>query len=237
MTGTAGQPTRVCVVADLGDESLPHDLVRLEELLITLAVWAEEAAQPDGDGWTPPGPLAGGAARQAVVRLQRALRPTQTRTELGVTAREEVPPAGPRWYAADGRYELAAMSFVAVVAADVALLGEVAAELGRRPGDYDVRAAIDQHEEDLPHTADARERERRGLVVTAARIHGLLDLEPTEDTALLQAARAAAGDDAERLVLTVDQEAAYHRTLDRINAMTTLSDPLTRWAMGTRDRS
>jgi hypothetical protein len=35
-------------------------------------------------------------------------------------------------------------------------------------------------------------------------------------------------------VLTAAQEAAYHRTVDRIAAMDVLGDPLTRWAMGTR---
>jgi hypothetical protein len=235
MTGDPGQAARLCVVADLGDGSLLGDLERLEELLITLAVWAEEAA--DDDGWAPPGPLAGDAAREAVVRLQKALRPTQTRTELGERLNSyEVPPAGPEWYAADGRYQLAALSFVELVAADVALLGNVAAELGRPDGDQDVRAAIDQHEQDLPHTADVRERDRRGLVVTAARIAGLLDLEPTADTAALYQAWRDAGVDAEKVVLTPDQEEAYHRTVDRLTAMATLSDPLTRWAMGNRDR-
>jgi hypothetical protein len=238
-TNPTGQPTRVCVVADLEPDALMADLQRLEELLLTLNTWAEEAAQPDGDGWTAPGPLAGGAALAAINRLQKALRPTQTHYQRDYTTGDghDVPPAGPEWYAADGRYQLAAISFVEVPAADVALLGEVAAELGRPDGDYEVRAAIDQHEEDLPRTGAARERERRGLVVTAARIAGLLDLEPTADTALLQAARADAGVDAERVVLTAEQEAAYHRTVDRITAMATLGDPLTRWAMGTRDRT
>jgi hypothetical protein len=235
MTGTDGR-TRVCVVADLGDESLLADLGRLEELLLLLAGWAEEAAEPGGDGWRPPGVLAGDAARHAVVRLQRALRPTQTRHERDYTTGggRDLPPAGPEWYAADGRYQLAALSFVDIATADVDLLGQVGAELGRPHGDVDVRAAIEQIEDDLPHTADVRERERRGLVVTAARIHGLLDLQPTDDTLLLQVARAAAGDDADQLVLTAEQEAAYHRTVDRIAAMAALGDPLTRWAMGTR---
>lgn len=75
---------------------------------------------------------------------------------------------------------------MAVAAADVALLGAVATELGRPDGDREVEAAVDQLENDLPATVDDRARESLGLVVTAARIHGLLDLEPTADTALLQ---------------------------------------------------
>ena len=70
------------------------------------------------------------------------------------------------------------------MAADVALLGAVAAELGRPDGDHEAEAAVDQLENDLPATVDDRARESLGLV-TAARIHGLLDLEPTADTALL----------------------------------------------------
>lgn len=229
--------TRVCVVADLGDGTLMADLGRLEDLLLTLAAWAEEAAAPDGDGWRPPGPLAGDTALLAVRRLQAALRPTQTNPERdGRGDWHDRPPAGPPWCAADGRYQLAALSFVPVAAADVELLGQIAAELGRPSGDFEVRAAIEQLEQDLPHTANSAERERRGLVATAARVHGLLDLQPTADTAQLHAAASAAGLAAQEVVLTEAQEAAYHRTVDRITAMAIPGDPLTRWAMGTRDR-
>lgn len=242
MTGaapTTGPGTRRCVVIDVGDGSLLADLIRLEELLLTLRRWEQDAAGPDGDGWTPPGVLAGDRPAATVGRLYRVLRPTQTRTEHGpgVGQRREVAPGGPRWYAADGRYELAAVSFVDVDVADVELLAAVAAELGRPGGDPDVAEAIAEQERDLPHTHDTRQRERRGLVVTAARIAGLLDLEPatgpTPDAELLHTAQADAGEDAEHVVLTVEQEQAYHRVVDRFTALATLSDPLTRWAMGT----
>ncbi len=60
----------------------------------------------------------------------------------------------------------------------------------------------------------------------------MLDLAPTTDTAALaDALRAAAGTD--RLILTSDQEMAYHRTVDRLNTLATLGDPFVRWAMGT----
>jgi hypothetical protein len=100
-------------------------------------------------------------------------------------------------------------------------------------GDPEVRDAIEMHERDLPDTGTAGDRERRRLVVTAARIHGMLDLEPTADTAALsQAWHDAGGADAVRVVLTAEQEAAYHRTVDRINALVTLGDPSPagRWA-------
>jgi hypothetical protein len=48
-------------------------------------------------------------------------------------------------------------------------------------------------------------------------------------------ARRAAGDEADKLPLTPEQEAAYHRTVDRLNTMVTIGDPLSRWAMGTID--
>ncbi|GGM22720.1 hypothetical protein ACFFX1_10955 [Dactylosporangium sucinum] len=226
--------TRQCVVVDLEPDVLHHDLLRLEELLLTLRRWAAEAAGPDGDGWTPPGVLAGDAPVAAINRLQDALGPTQSRTELDEQRdRVERPPAGPRWYAPNGRFELAALSFVTVAAADVALLGAIAAELGRPDGDPAVREAIEEHERDLPDTGSPRERERRRLVVTAARIHGMLDLELTPDTALLEEALRAAG--ADRLVLTDPQATAYHRTVDRLNTMATLGDPFVRWAMGSTD--
>jgi hypothetical protein len=226
--------TRLCVIADLGDGELLADLDRLEELLLNLAGWEAEAAEPGGDGWTSPGPLAGDSALAALNRIQAALRPTQTRT-----ARDEhghprdVPPDGPAWYAADGRYELAPLSFVPLPVADVALLGQVAAELGRPNGDPDVAELVEQMDAALPPTVNAGERERRGLVATAARVHGLLDLAPTEDTVVLHEAHHRAAGNTDRLVLTAEQEAAYHRTVSRINAMATLGDPLTRWAMGT----
>lgn len=236
MDQTTG-PTQLCVVVDLEPGTLMADLERLEELLLTLRAWADEAAGPDGDGWTPPERV-GEVALAAVHRAQEALRPTQTRTDRGGPGQDwrEIPPAGPKWYAADGHYELAPLSFVQMPARDVEALGAMAAELGRPDGDPDVREALSQHDEDEPCGGTDRDRVRHRLVVTAARIHGLLDLQPTPDTAALYQARQAAGEDADRLVLTIELEAAYHRTVDRINAMANLGDPLTRWAMGTRDR-
>ncbi len=229
----SAERTRCCVVVDLEPDVLMGDLLRIEELLLTLRRWTDEAAASGGDGWTPPGPLAGSAPVAAINRLQDALRPTQSSIRRDVRRDQvEVPPAGPRWYAANGRTEIAALSFVTLATADVDLLGAIAAELGRPDGDPDVREAIELHEEDLPAAATARDRERQRLVA-AARIHGMLDLAPTADTAALaEAARTAAG--ADRLVLTNDQEAAYHRTVDRLNTLATLGDPFVRWAMGPR---
>jgi hypothetical protein len=140
MTSAEPSARRVCVVADLGDGSLVGDLDHLEDLLFTLADWAQDAARPGGDGWTPPGPLAGDAAQAAVDRVKRALRPTQTRTELDAAGRSrDVPPDGP-----------ALVRRRRLLRAGRA----VAAELGRPGGDYEVRAAIDQHEDKLPATAD-----------------------------------------------------------------------------------
>lgn len=224
---------RLCFLADLGDDAVAADLERIEELLLTLQDWATDAASDGGDSWEPPEVLTD-ATIAAVDRIYQALRPTQTRREPGVE--HDVEPDGPIWVAADGRNQLAVLSFVPIAAADIALVGEAAAELGRPDGDRSVKDAIDQIEDLRRPTVDQRERERRGVVVTAARIHGMLDLADTADTALLHQARRAVGEDAEEIVLTAEQEAAYHRTVDRITMIATLSDPLTRWAMGTRPR-
>jgi hypothetical protein len=118
-------------VVDL-DDGLIEDLIRVEELLLTLRRWADEAE----DGWMPPGPLAGDTALEAVRRLYDALRPTQSRHQYDHAARQQrdIAPAGPRWYAADGRYELATISFADVDDADVAQLAAAAGELGRPSG-------------------------------------------------------------------------------------------------------
>jgi hypothetical protein len=55
---------------DLEPGALMADLERLAELLLTLRDWTEGAARPDGDGWTPPGPLAVGAALAELNRIQ-----------------------------------------------------------------------------------------------------------------------------------------------------------------------
>jgi hypothetical protein len=152
---------RICAVVDLEPDVLHGDLLRLEELLLTLRQWAAEAAGPAGDGWTPPGVLAGDAPIATINRLQDVLGPTQSRTELDEQRdRVERPPAGPRWYASNGRFELAALSFVTVAAADVDLLGAIAAELGRPAGDSAVREAVELHEDYLPTAGAIRELER-----------------------------------------------------------------------------
>ena len=219
--------TRQCVVADLGPGVIDGDLDRLLQVLQTLAAWEREAAQPAGDGWCPPGVLAGPTGLETVEGLRAALHPTQTSHRDG----GDIEPPGPRWYATDGRYQLAALSWITVEVADVALLAAIGAELGRPGGDYDVREAIEQVADAMP---GHRGRDRHTVVMSAAWIAGMLALAPTADAAQLHQAHlraVAAGGD---VVLTAADEAAYHRTVDRITAAVAPRDPLTRWAMGSR---
>lgn len=59
-----------------------------------------------------------------------------------------------------------------------------------------------------------------------ARVAGLLDLALTDDTELLHGRlEPAAGD----VVLTPAQEAAYQRTINRINGMWALGNPVDRF--------
>ncbi len=228
--------TRTCVVPDLDDE-LTHALTQVEELLLLIAGWEEDAAS-EGEPWTLPAPLTGRVALDAVRRLWDVLAPTQSRT---ADQRHGDVPArrGGRWLAADGRYELAPLAFVDVDQADVEVLGAAAHELGRPDRDSDLTEAIETAASGGTYLGGAyRQPSPADLVALVARIHGLLDLPTTADPAaaadvaelVAGAAIAVVGDG--DLILTAAQEAAYHRTVDRLNAMWASSDPLARYQYG-----
>jgi hypothetical protein len=196
------------VIPDLDDE-LTHALTVAEELLLEIERWEEEYA--DVPGAVNP-PLAGGAALAAVRRLWDVLAPTQGERRRGIL-----------WYGPDGRYEHAPLSWVDVDDDDLAVLGAALRELGRPNTSDAIAGALTA----ISETYSLNEADRE-LVAMLARLHGLLDLAPTEDTEALRAAADARTDDL-ALVLTADQEAAYQRTVSRLNSMWALGDPLSRW--------
>jgi hypothetical protein len=103
------------LIPDLDDE-LSHVLYQVEELLLTLAVWEEDAADPV----TLPAPLAHRAALDALNRVQAVISPTQSRTDR--------PTPGGRIVGPDGHYEHRPLRLVRLDPRDVDVLGAAAGQ-------------------------------------------------------------------------------------------------------------
>jgi hypothetical protein len=201
----AGQ--RTVLVVDLDGEPLAP-LRALEEILLCLGTWEDDDRQDPSTGTEPlrlPAPLADWAALAAVQRLLTALAPTQSQG-----------PERGRLLAPDGRYEHAPMTALTLPAADIDLLAATAAALGHPRLDADIADLVAAHAEQLP--SGYRRADRTELVSLLARLAGLLDLAPTDDTRLLTARLRATlpGTDC---VLSDAEEAAHARTADRMNHM------------------
>jgi hypothetical protein len=194
-------------------------LSQVEEVLLTLSAWE---CDPD-DPAVLPAPLAGRRALEALNRVQGLITPAQTRTDhAGVEIPVTVGPA--RLLGPDGRYEHRPLRLVALDQADLDLLADAAAEMGRAlaispDGELaDALAAGAEAAGSVNPYGPAPEPV--AIVVGLARALGVLDLaatDNTEDTTLLTALlEVPAGTD---LVLTPAEEAAYARLADRINTM------------------
>ena len=193
------------LVVDLDGEPLAPLRV-LEEILLCLGGWEDDdRADPVTDTEPPrlPPPLAGRVALAAVQRLLSALASTQSRE-----------PWRGRLLAPDGRYEHAPMAALTLPLADIDLLAATAAALGHPGLDADLGELVDAHAAQL--AGGYRRAGRTELVSLLARLAGLLDLSPTDDTRLLTAQLQATppGTDC---VLSDAEEAAHARTADRIN--------------------
>jgi hypothetical protein len=199
-------PVRQILVPDL-DRELTAALTRLEEVLITLECW-------QADGELLPEALDPSRTRDAVRRLWDLLVPTQAAGGLG----------GRRLLAPDGKYEHLPLHLVDVDQADLDLVGEAVKVLGR-----EVAAGGEVSEAVAAHVrTDAYAHEQPAEVVEeAARLHGLLTLAWTDDTAVLanRIRSAGAGD----IVLDAAEEAAYQRVASRLNGMWSLGDGLARF--------
>jgi hypothetical protein len=205
--------TRSVLLPDL-DIDLTHAMTALEELLLAYAAWEED---DDGEPAELPAPLAGCAALEALQRLWEAIAPTQGERAIkaGTTG---------RLLASNGQYEFVPLRIMEVDQADIDTLAATARVLG------------DPHAPTVVHEvlADADGQPMVGgmsageLVMRTAQLAGLLDLADTDDTKQLRERLAAAGP-ADDVVLTRDEEDAYRRTVDRLNAMWALGDPLARF--------
>jgi len=156
-------------------------------------------------------------ALQALRRVADTVRPTQTNPEAWTGGRVLRP---------DGRYEHTPLRFIRLRAADVAALSAAAAALGEPVRSDEVAEALRMHAAHRP--VDPRAADPvTGLVSLVSRVAGLLDLAWTEDAELLRARlEHTAGD----VVLTVAEEAAYQRTVTRLNGIWALGSGLDRFS-------
>jgi hypothetical protein len=194
-------PTRTVLVPDLEGAPLAT-LGQLEELL--LFTGDDEARLPE--------PFANDAALGAVRRIWAALRPSQRPADAAHPGRLLAP---------DARYEHIPLTPVELDEGDLSVLGRTARALGAAARSSVLGQALDDAAAIGPHTTPA------ALIEGVARLHGVLDLELTDDARALLPRLCASiiGD----VVLNPTEEAAYNRTVDRINTMWSGS-ALDRWA-------
>ncbi|SNR79848.1 hypothetical protein SAMN06272737_12634 [Blastococcus mobilis] len=195
------------LVVDLDGEPLAP-LRALEEILLCLGTWEDDDRQGPGTDTEPlrvSAPLAGRVALAAAQRLLTALAPTQSRG-----------PGCGRLLAPDGRYEHAPLTALTLPAADINVLSATADALGHPRLNANIAELVDDHAEQLG--GGYRRTDRTDLVSLLARLAGLLDLAPSDDTRLLTA-RLRATPPGTDCVLTDAEEAAHARTADRMNHM------------------
>jgi hypothetical protein len=206
LTGGPEAGKRTVLVADLDGEPLAP-LRALEEILLCLGAWEDDDDRRSPDT-TPealplPPPLVDRVALAAVQRLLSGLAPSQSRG-----------PGCGRLLAPDARYEHAPMTALTLPAADIDLLAATAAALGHPALNPEIAELVDSHAGQLG--SGYTRVDRTALVSLLARLAGLLDLAPTEDTRLLTA-RLRATPPGTDCVLSDAEEAAHARTADRMN--------------------
>ncbi|WP_336029887.1 LuxR family transcriptional regulator [Geodermatophilus sp. FMUSA9-8] len=215
--GGAAAGQRTVLVVDLDGELLVP-LRAVEEVLLCLGLWEYEERQDpaaDAEPLRLPAPLADRVALAAVQRLLTALAPTQS---LGA--------GRGRLLAPDGRYEHAPLTALTLPAVDIDLLSATAAALGHPGLDADIADVVDAHAGQLGDTY--RCPGRASFVSLLARLAGLLDLAPTDDTRMLTA-RMRATPPGTDCTLSEADEAAYTRTADRMNRMWALGSGIDRY--------
>jgi hypothetical protein len=209
------------LIPDL-DDDLVDALVQIEELLIALD-GRLDSGLPPGEEIPLPVPFCDGAAREACGRLWEAIAPTQSSRGVQV---------GPRMLGPNG-YEHVPLRHVVFDPDDVQLLEQAGQLLALALHDAPIPDADPHAGEALRGaleeiaTPPGPATTPQDLIVLIARITGLLDLTFTPDTDRLQALMDAAGD----VDIRFDPvgEAAYQRTVDRLNMMWTSGNPLDRW--------
>ena len=201
-----GGARRRCLVPDLDGEMFAVS-EPLDELLCSLADWADEGPEAVPSSFHRP-------ASDAIGEIRMAMNAAQYHP----------------LYAPDRRYEHEPLAIVELPAATIDAAGHVAAELGRAVhAGTELGLIVREFATNVsPRGAVTAER----LVEIAARLHGVCDLGWGVDEQRLARCldRAAAGADVEvRIVLDPVEEAAYGRIRDRLVRMWHDFDPLARW--------
>ena len=157
MTSVPPGPATRWAVAPGTDGELTQTLATLEEVLVLLQpVDISEAALPN----TGPDELH--AVQNICMRIFAAERS-----------------GAPQLYAPDGKFEYVPLFFFQLLEEDLAAVGRAVAQLGRAllpGGDIEMREALRGQARDGQTCED--------LVVSFAQAHGVLDLEPDEDSAI-----------------------------------------------------
>jgi hypothetical protein len=110
-------------------------------------------------------------------------------------------------YAPDGKFEYVPLFFFQLLEGDLVAVGRAGAQLGSallHGGDIEMCEALRHLSRDGRTSED--------LVVSFAQAHGVLDLEPDEDSRFLVEALAA---ERGRVVLNHDKDEAYRRYAER----------------------
>ncbi|MGA8113123.1 MAG: hypothetical protein WCA46_05630 [Actinocatenispora sp.] len=194
----------VRLIPDL-DDKLTAALAHLEVKLRAIRVWEEldQDKELEDDEPRLPVPLADGHTLAALHRIQAAINLTQ---------RDQTVEAGrARRLGGDDRHEPLPLCLAEIDQDDVNTLAATARLLGRRRQSTAVQFAFGADPGQTPLTA-------QDLGVLLTRIVGLLDPPASGDTQLLIAQLAAAGP-ADKAALDSTGEAAYQRTIHRVNAV------------------
>lgn len=197
---------RRLVVPDLDDE-LNDFTEPLDEALRHLA---GTASDPDA---APLPPILAGPGSEALAELRYAIH-----TATPIVLR------GP-----DGRYEHEPLRLVDVEAADVAMLGQLLAELRRVVVETGYHGDVDEYLNDFLADYPQAELDSGQALELLARFQGVVDLDNSAALAILDGPLERARTGLARVVLTDDEEAAYRRLRDRWVAMWHDHSSIERW--------
>jgi hypothetical protein len=194
-----------------------------EPLLLGLAHAEENDDECDGgpESYALPDPLAGRVALKAWYRVHDALR-------------RPTPPWGYRLLAPDRHYEYLPLHVATIDLADLDVLDGALQALNRALLPSGELGREGELAEVLAEVADAfssglggRRLTAEGLVGDFGRVLGVLTLTPDDDTRLLLDRLDRA--DADTIVLTPPEEAAYRRLAGRFTLLIADADPLARF--------
>jgi hypothetical protein len=214
-----------------------------EDLLLTLAV-AEEDSAEDPAPWVLPAPIRGRQALDTLHRVMAELRDTvdglalppvepsdSTRPRLFSDERERVPLRAVQIAIGDRRMLAAAVGQLQLALSPAARRG--IDNPWERKRLSDLAELLEQIEDsEQAATSSYGQPKRDGdtsVVQQLARLSGLLNLPPDDDTTLLVGIVRTSAESGADAHLTPSQTTAYGKTVTRLNTVLTGGDPLARW--------